>query len=274
MTIRIGRLFAGLAAIGLCATAAQAHRQWMLPSATSLSGDDVWVTVDAAISNDLFYFEHFPMKLDNVKAWAPDGSEAKIENAATGRYRSTFDVHLPKKGTYKIANVTTGVGGTYKVNGEEKRLPRGTTKEQLATVIPAGATDVKISENLSRNEIFVTVGEPTATVMTPTNVGLELVPLTHPTDLVVGEQARFRFLADGKPASNVEVLVIPGGVRYRDQLNDRRLKTDANGEVGIDWREPGMYWINATVGGGREEGDVPAAPRRMSYITTVEVNAP
>ena len=44
MNIRIGRLLAGLAAIGLTATAAQAHRQWLLPSATTLSGDDVWVT--------------------------------------------------------------------------------------------------------------------------------------------------------------------------------------------------------------------------------------
>ncbi len=28
----------------------------MMPSSTVLSGDDVWVTVDAAVSNDLFYF--------------------------------------------------------------------------------------------------------------------------------------------------------------------------------------------------------------------------
>lgn len=37
--------------------AAQAHRAWLLPSATVLSGKDVWVTVDAAVSNDLFFFE-------------------------------------------------------------------------------------------------------------------------------------------------------------------------------------------------------------------------
>jgi uncharacterized GH25 family protein len=47
---------------------AQAHRSWMLPSATVLSGDDVWVTVDAAVSNDLFYFEHFPLRIANIGA--------------------------------------------------------------------------------------------------------------------------------------------------------------------------------------------------------------
>src|SRR5690349_1366681 len=93
---------AATAAIAILATApASAHRQWLLPSSTVLSGDDVWVTVDAAVSNDLFYFEHQPLRLDTMKAWAPDGSEAAIENKATGRYRSTFDVHLTKKGTWK-----------------------------------------------------------------------------------------------------------------------------------------------------------------------------
>jgi hypothetical protein len=38
----------------LLAVPAQAHRAWLLPSATVLSGTDAWVTVDAAISNDLF----------------------------------------------------------------------------------------------------------------------------------------------------------------------------------------------------------------------------
>ena len=54
-------------AMSLCAPlGAQAHRVWMLPSATVLSGDDVWVTVDAAVSNDLFYFEHFPLQIANL----------------------------------------------------------------------------------------------------------------------------------------------------------------------------------------------------------------
>src|SRR3546814_3251823 len=106
--------FAATAALAAAIAApASAHRQWMMPSATVLSGDDVWVTVDAAISNDLFYFEHHPMRLDAMKAWAPDGSEAAIENKATGRYRSTFDVHLTQKGTWRIASLSDGVMGSY-----------------------------------------------------------------------------------------------------------------------------------------------------------------
>ena len=35
--------------LGLPVGAAEAHRSWMLPSATVLSGDDVLVTVEAAV---------------------------------------------------------------------------------------------------------------------------------------------------------------------------------------------------------------------------------
>ena len=77
MKKRILGLAATIALSALAVTPASAHRQWMMPSATVLSGDDVWVTVDAAVSNDLFYFEHQPLRLDGIKAWAPDGSEAR-----------------------------------------------------------------------------------------------------------------------------------------------------------------------------------------------------
>lgn len=275
--------------------AAQAHRQWMLPSTTTLSGDDGWVTVDAAVSNDLFYFDHNPMRVDTLKATAPDGSEAKIENSATGKFRSTFDVHLTQKGTYKIAAVMNGVMGSYTLNGEEKRLPRGTTAATLAAAIPAGATNVRTAESSSRNEIFLTLGEPTATVLKPTGVGLELVPITHPNDLVAGEAANFQFLLDGKPAAGLTVTAIPGGIRYRDTLGEITTKTDAQGKVAITWPTAGMYWLSVSNQPPREEGEgpmggqpaakpaaaatPPARPsgppvRRASYVTTLEVLAP
>ncbi len=294
MKIRIARILAGAALAAALVSPAAAHRQWMMPSATVLSGDDVWVTVDAAVSNDLFYFEHQPMRTTNVKAWAPDGSEVKIENASTLRYRSTFDVHLLQKGTYKIASVSDALMGSYTLNGKTERLPRGTTAENLAQAIPAGATNVQTAESSNRNEIFVTVGAPTETVFKSVGKGIELVPVTHPNDLIAGEAATFQFLLDGKPAANLPVTVIPGGIRYRNALNQIDAKTGADGKVTITWPEPGMYWLNVTTGSGRGEGmggpggpggpgagesQPPAAPagppqRRASYVTTLEVLAP
>lgn len=288
-------MIAGTLAALMLSGAAQAHRQWMMPSSTTLSGTESWVTVDAAVSNDLFYFEHFPMRTDGITVTQPDGSTGTIENAATGKYRSTFDVHLTKPGTYRIANVSTGVMGSYMLNGKQERLPRGTTKDKLASVIPAGATDVQVAENASRNEIFVTLGAPSTTIFKPTGVGIELMPVTHPNDLVSGEAASFQFLLDGKPAAGLKVTVIPGGIRYRDGLGQMDLTADKDGKIAVTWPNPGMYWLNASLGGGREGGPGeggpggpgagappaprPAAPagppqRRASYITTLEVLAP
>ena len=271
-------LIAASAALALFAAApAQAHRQWMLPSSTVLSGDDAWVTVDAAVSNDLFYFEHQPLRLDAVKAWAPDGSEAPIENKATGRYRSTFDVHLTQKGTWRIASVADMLMGSYDLDGKTERLPRGTTAANLAERLPAGATNVRTAEANNRNEIFVTLGEPTTTLFAPTGKGIELVPVTHPNDLFAGETATFQFLLDGKPAAGLPVTVIPGGIRYRDQLGQMVLKTGADGKVAISWLEPGMYWLNVTTPQAEREegaGGPPPLARRASYVTTLEVMAP
>ncbi len=296
-------MIAGAVAALMLSGAAQAHRQWMMPSSTTLSGTDSWVTVDAAVSNDLFYFEHVPMRTDGIVVTQPDGSAGKIENAATGKYRSTFDVHLTQPGTYRIANASTNVMGSYMLNGKQERLPRGTTKDKLASVIPAGATDVQVAEASNRNEIFVTLGAPSTGIFKPTGSGIELVPVTHPNDLVSGESATFQFLLDGKPAAGLKVTVIPGGIRYRDALGQMDLVTDKDGKVAINWAQPGLYWLNASIGGGREGGEgggpgmggpggpgvggpgagqgAPPAPRpagppqrRASYISTLEVLAP
>ncbi len=265
-----------IAAALVAAGAAQAHRGWMLPSATVLSGNEPWVTVDAAISNDVFYFEHNAMRLDNLVVHAPDGSTVKAENTNTGRYRSTFDVKLAQKGTYKIAMVADAMMASFKVNGENKRL-RGTA-ESLAKEIPANATDLNVTQNVSRNEIFVTSGKPSDGVLKPTGRGLELVPVTHPNDLVTGEAARFRFVLDGQPAAGVVVSVIPGGIRYRDKLGEQKYTTDAQGEVSIQWTGgPGMYWLSAAparaegAGARGPAGTLAQPTRRASYATTLEV---
>lgn len=139
--------------------------------------------------------------------------------------------------------------------------------------IPANATDLDLTETSTRNEFFVTAGEPTEATFRPSNKGLEFVPVTLPTDLVSNEPGRFRFLVDGKPAAGIKVEVVPGGRRYRQTDASQQLTTDATGTVTIKWPVAGFYWLNATA-----TDDKPANPRatkrRMSYIATLEVVAP
>ncbi|MFT4251420.1 MAG: DUF4198 domain-containing protein, partial [Caulobacter sp.] len=68
---RLLALTAATAALAALPLAAHAHRGWLVPSATVLSGDGAWVTVDAAVSNELFYPDHRPMRLDAVVITTP-----------------------------------------------------------------------------------------------------------------------------------------------------------------------------------------------------------
>ncbi len=267
---------------------AQAHRSWMLPSATVVSGDNVWVTVDAAVSNDLFYFEHFPMRLANVgepgealremrggrpaslDITAPDGSKVKPENGSIGRYRSTFDVHLTQKGTYKIAALNDGIFASYKQGGQTKRW-RGAA-EEFPKALPADAQDVNATQVDSRMEVFVTSGKPTRDILKTTGRGLEMEPVTHPNDLVSGSPATFRLVLDGKAAADLKVTIIPGGNRYRDKLGEMTLTTDKDGKFSVTWPSPGMYWMEASVRGSSELKGI--KQRRANYIATSEVLPP
>ncbi|AQV99043.1 ABC transporter permease [Cupriavidus necator] len=265
---RMATRVAVLAIAALAPLAAHAHRQWLLPSATVLSGSDPWVTVDAAVSNDLFYFEHVPMRLDNLQVTAPDGSAVKAENAATGKYRSTFDLHLTQPGTYRVAVVNNGLFASYKVDGQTRRW-RGTA-ENFAREVPASAQELQVTQSEGRIESFVTAGKPSDKGLRTVGRGLELAPITHPNDLVAGDTASFRLLLDGKPASNLKVSVVPGGIRYRDQLQEFSATTDADGKFSVKWPAPGMYWMEAEVKDDQTTFKQ-AKSRRAVYAVTVEV---
>lgn len=42
------------AALCLLPLSAIAHKQWLVPSATVVAGTDPWITIDAAVSNQLY----------------------------------------------------------------------------------------------------------------------------------------------------------------------------------------------------------------------------
>ncbi|CAN5167232.1 DUF4198 domain-containing protein [soil metagenome] len=224
---------------------AEAHRPWILPSSTVLSGEDAWVGIDAGISNGVFEADHASMRLDGMTITAPDGTSLPLEHPMQGQYRSTFDAHLTQAGTYRIGSASVGVQAAWMLNGVPGRW-RGPAAD-LAANVPAGATDVVSAPNASRLETFVTLGEPSTAIFKPTGQGIEMVPVTHPNDLVSGEPATFQLLKDGQPLVGADVTVIRGAGRYRDTPGDLAVKTGDDGRFSVTWPEAGMYWINTVV---------------------------
>jgi uncharacterized GH25 family protein len=254
------------------AGAAGAHRPWMLPTATIVENKDAWVTIDGAVSEGLFDFDHMPLRMDGVTVTAPDGTTAAAPAAVTGKLRSSIDLQLPKEGTYRIALVSNNVMGSYKDGNEVKRF-RG-SEADFARQVPAGAQDVRKTITQQRIETFVTAHKTSEGALKPTNAGLEMVPLTHPNDLRANETMRVRFLLDGKPLPNLPFSLVPGGVRYRGVAGEIRLATDAKGEASFKLPAANMYWMNAAYppnpGKGPAPENGPAETRRYAYTATLE----
>jgi uncharacterized GH25 family protein len=260
-----------LAGATLLSLAAHAHRPWLLPSTTLAEGPTPRVSIDAAVSEDLFEFDSLALMLDSLRVTAPDGTAVTPDARVETRRRVSFDIRLAQEGTYRIAGVTDTAMASWKADGQQRRW-RG-APSALAAAVPPDAQDLQVSRTLARAETFVsheTAGAPPAVV---TGEGLELLPLTPPTDLSDGDTSRFRLLLDGKPYPDTDVTILRGGNRYRYRMGEIAVKTDAAGEFAVTWPEAGRYWLGASDGGRTPggTGGAPASPRRASYSATFEV---
>lgn len=252
---------------------AQAHRQWLLPSDTQVDAKEAWVTIDGAVSENLFDLDSNALALDGLKVIDPSGAAVEPQNLSKSKMRSSFDLRLQQLGTYKISVVSQNVMANYTLNGEQKRW-RG-TEEKMAQEVPADAKDLKVSRTYGRLETFVSSGKPSDKVLEASGQGLEIVPLSNPTEQFASESSSFRVLLDGKPLADQVVSVIPGGVRYRGVLNEQAVTTNAKGEFSVKWPFAGMYWLNASYPKREEmsaDGKRPDAPaKRYTYAATLEV---
>lgn len=272
MRTLIKRSFAALFILSLAANS-YAHRAWILPGATVLSGDDPWVTLDAAISNDIFHTDYHAMRLDDVNVTSPKGVSVALQNAHTGKYRSSFDLNLTEPGTYRIYTASNGLLAQWlSDDGQRRRWPgRGEayTDEGFQNNVPSEASDLRVTQVSRRIETFVTAGAPTEPVLAPNGSGLELVPVTHPNDLFADETAEFQFVIDGEPAAGTQVVAIAAGMRYRNSQDAIELTADEQGKVSITWPQAGMYWLSATY--TDERAAAPATQRSGAYTGVFEV---
>lgn len=262
-----------LAALVVGSLQAQAHRAWILPDVTVLSGENPKVAFDIAVSNSIFNFDHVPMRPDGLTILSPQGKELEPANVSTGAVRSVFDLTLAETGTYRISIVNHGMRAMWE-NAEGKRQfypGRGEAFDEakLKEIIAKKPAKLEVSETSRRNETFVTSGEPTTKTLALTNKGLELKFITHPNDLFAGEEAAFQFYIDGKPAQGVEISLIREGTRYRNSQEEIILTTDKKGEFKVTWPHAGRYLLEADY--SDKKGKKPASQRIGKYFGVFEV---
>lgn len=278
---------------------AHAHRQWILPSTTVLSGEGQWISVEAASSNNLFFPNHRPLRIESIVVLDPDGQPVQPQNAVNGEIRSSFELKLEKQGTYAISQTAGGgrrgpggpgggapggpggqggpgggqggatLMGTWEENGQVQRW-RGTPESLVAEGV-AAKPGFKLLERGSRQLVtYVTCGAPTTKVFAATGKGFEIDFVTHPNDLFHGETATFRLLVDGKPAARGEVAIVAGDDRFRNDAGEIIIKSDKDGNVKIDWPAPGRYWLEASASAPGTLHGVPSE-KTSTFITVLEV---
>ncbi len=259
-----------VAGVGLAAPAWARH-PWLMPSATVLTPSDGMITVDAAVSDQLFQFDAFALKLDTLAVFAPDNSPVSPQNPVTLKQRSSFELPVATIGTYRIAVVNDSLFASWKEDGKPRRW-RGSA-EAFAKEVPASAEALAVTQMLQRVETFVTSGKPSRDVFKATGRGLELVPVTHPNDLVAGEPATFQLMLDGAPAAGLEVSLTAGGTRYRTDPGEIIATADRDGRVTFRPSIAGPYLLEASTTDTHASFDR-AASRRASYSATLEFMAP
>lgn len=242
----------------IASQASIAHSRYMLPSHTSLSGEDAeMVSLDLSVTNDLFHPDrsYGGKPLDGqetnsrrgstdikVVITAPDGIKMDAPALTNlGRKSATY-ANLEQNGTYKMTVTTEPSERTSYQKADGSRGRSDGLKQDIH--LPEGATEVQSYVSGSKVETFVTRNDLSDTVLEPQGEGIELVGGTHPNDLFVGEEIEFKFLMQGKPvAEGTEVVIMLGGTRHRNERAEIKPVVDAKGMIRFTFPTAGFYFL-------------------------------
>ncbi|WP_370979784.1 DUF4198 domain-containing protein [Agaribacterium sp. ZY112] len=253
----------------LVSVQASAHKRWFLPSDFSLS-DAEFITVDFTASNNVFYVDK-AMPLSGVKVYSPSMQPLELKNTLQGERRSSFDVELKDKGTYRIVSESPAIYFSSYIDEKGETVRNRGTLEALKKSAPKDAKELKFARAVSTLETYVSLGSGSKSKPSQAE-GIQLVMHSHVNELYSDEPAQLVFVLNGKPAQELKVSVVAEGTRYRDDLDEKHFKTDEQGKVSIDWPHAGRFLIEAQTAMPSDKDGI--AMQFYTYYLSVEVLKP
>jgi hypothetical protein len=168
----------------------------------------------------------------------PEGARIPFGDIHQFKQRTVAEQKLPdEKGTYRLSTGPRlgAVFRTWERNGktESARDPQ--------QVIPADAKLLSHYQSLSISEAYVTAGKPTTKALAAVGKGLEIVAITHPSDLFVGEKFDFTVQYNGKPLSNQKVSIYRSPMDLASQSTVQNVSTDSEGKIALPLTKSGIY---------------------------------
>ncbi|MCC4619276.1 DUF4198 domain-containing protein [Xanthomonas cassavae CFBP 4642] len=178
----------------LLAASASAHTPYLAPN-TFAPQPGQTVTLDAAFA-ETFFVPEAAFDQSRFSITGPDGSDIAPLRVQVLDTRTVVEHTLGKQpGTYRFSSGLR-VGAqfrTWELDGKRE------TVRDPKVPMPKGATLIASFQSRTLAETYVSVGKPDRSALSPRNRGLELIPVTHPNDLFVGETFAFTVQYDGVP---------------------------------------------------------------------------
>lgn len=253
---------AGAVALGAPGIAL-AHMPYMLPNFFDLTKRD-HVTVQASFTEEPFQGE-VVMKSEAFHTRGPGGAVTPIKDVTYLRDLTVFEAAIPADGTYRVSS-----GERFGRKGKMYRGADGQWVIGEGREKPAGAELVDV-QSMTLAEVYVTRGAPTKEALAVTGKGLELRPITHPSEIFAQQPASFELTFEGKPVAGASVEVYRSAGTYdgRKKL-DGAIKTDASGRFSITPPDAGTYLALIR---HRTEAPVGAETPYRSYSYTLTFEA-
>jgi uncharacterized GH25 family protein len=241
------RYFVCLIAV-LVSVDSSAHPRWILPHEFNVSGsEELWVTFDLTASHAIFDFDK-GISAENVRIFSPDGDQNYLASFFTGHRRSVFDIKLDQDGTYKVYEQRPLYYYTsYKSGKRDTEKYILANKIEASSRLPSQARDIETFLIDMSSVVYVTKNLPTDQVLRGSGEGLELLAITHPSDIVEGEKVQLLMHFDGGPVADVKIEITPAGTEYRDQRKAIQFTTDESGIVVFTPNQIGPWLVSATL---------------------------
>lgn len=250
---------------------ASSHSRWIIASHTIVSGENsVYISVDFSISNDIFHvdmslggdtlvalteqetllrekqLETFP--LPKVLLTYPDGSQDDSTAIVNLERKSASAIKLTQSGTYRIGILQKPVEITLFETTDGKRGRQFGSLDQVKSRLPKNIKSITEMTVHNRVETYVTRNQLSRESLALTNKGLEIDFESHPNENFAGENSKFYLMLNGKPApKDTLVRLTRNDTRYRNNRQSKEVRTKEDGAISIDWKEAGMYLLEAEV---------------------------